>query len=112
MVYENKKDWPKKYDINKLVTIQEDIDKIIEGKKVSERRNDRYADSGEEIKLDGHSFVIEDVYPQQLKDVTEKNAKEEGYENLEEYQNALTGIHHGAVWDPEMVVWAHYFKEK
>lgn len=41
MVYENKQDWPEKYDINKLVTRQKDIDKIIKGEKTSERRNDR-----------------------------------------------------------------------
>ena len=33
MVYENKQDWPEKYDINKLVSRQDDIDKIINGKK-------------------------------------------------------------------------------
>lgn len=112
MVYESKKDWPEKYDINNLVSIQESIDKIIKGEKVSERRNDRYADPGDEIKLDGHLFVVEDVYPQQLKDVTDKNAKEEGYKGLEEYKEALTSIHHGAVWEPDRVVWAHYLKEK
>jgi len=112
MVYENKTDWPEKYDINKLVSIQESIDKFIKGEKTSERRNDRYADPGDEILLDGHLFVVEDVYPQQLKNVTEENAREEGYKDLEEYKKALTSIHHGVVWDPEQVVWAHYLKEK
>jgi len=112
MIHENKKEWPEKYDINKLVSIQESIDKIIKGEKTSERRNDRYADPGDEILLDGHLFVVEDVYRQQLKNVTEENAREEGYKNLEEYKKALTGIHHGVVWDQEQVVWAHYLKEK
>ncbi|MBU5465871.1 ASCH domain-containing protein [Virgibacillus sp. MSJ-26] len=112
MVYENKQDWPEKYDINKLVTRQKDIDKIIKGEKTSERRNDRYADAGDELELDGHTFVVEDVYPQKLKTVTEENAKQEGYDNLEEYKKSLTSIHHGAVWDPEAVVWAHELKEK
>jgi hypothetical protein len=112
MVYENRKDWPEKYDINKLVSIQASIDKIISGEKVSERRNDRYADAGDELLLDGHRFIVEDVYPQQLKELTDKNAKEEGYKNLEDYKEALTSIHHGAVWNPEQVVWAHYLKEK
>jgi hypothetical protein len=112
MVYENKQDWPEKYDINKLVSIQDSIDKIISGEKVSERRNDRYADPGDELLLDGHLFIAEDVYPQQLKNLTEKEAKDEGYKNLEEYKKTLTRIHHGAVWEPERVVWAHYLKEK
>jgi len=112
MVYENKQDWPEKYDINKLVTRQKDIDKILKGEKTSERRNDRYADVGDELELDGHTFVVEVVYPQKLKTVTEENAKQEGYDNLEEFKETLTSIHHGAVWDPEAVVWAHELKEK
>lgn len=62
--------------------------------------------------LDGHLFIVEDVYPQSLKDLTEKNAREEGYTSLEAYKKALTSIHHGVVWDPDQIVWAHYFKEK
>lgn len=112
MVYEDKKNWPEKYDIDKLVTIQESIEKIIKGEKVSERRNDRYADAGDELLLNGHLFVVKDVYPQQLKNVTVKNAKEEGYEDLEAYKEALTSIHREAVWDPEQFIWAHYLEEK
>jgi len=112
MVYENKQDWPEKYDINKLVSIQKSIDALINGDKVSERRNDRYADVGDEIILDGHLFIVEDVYPQFLKDITEKQAHDEGYKNLEEYKEALTSIHESVVWDPDQLVWAHYLKEK
>lgn len=112
MSYENKIDWPEKYDINKLVSIQEDIDKIIKGEKTSVRRNDRYADAGDELELDGHTFVIKNVYPQKLKDVTEVNAKQEGYQNLDAYKKALTSIHDSVVWEPELVVWVHEFKEK
>jgi len=72
MVYENKKDWPEKYDINKLVSRQSDIDKILSGDKTSERRNDRYADAGDEIVLDGQTFIVENIYPQQLKELTKK----------------------------------------
>ncbi|MUV36441.1 hypothetical protein JNUCC1_00243 [Lentibacillus sp. JNUCC-1] len=62
--------------------------------------------------LKGQAFVIEDVYPQKLKDVTEEDVKEEGYSSLEQYKEALTSIHQSAVWDPEIVVWAHKFKKK
>lgn len=112
MVYENKQDWPEKYDINKLVSKQDDIKKIIKGEKTSERRNDRYADPGDELVLDGRIFVIENVYPQKLKEVTDEIAKQEGYSDLDAYKKALTSIHHGSVWEPERVVWAHELKEK
>src|SRR5690625_7850606 len=93
MVYENKQDRPKKYDINKLVTRQDAIDKIINGEKTTERRNDRYADAGDEIILDGQTFIVNDIYPQQLKTLTDENAQQEGYKNLDEYKDALTSIH-------------------
>lgn len=112
MIYENKQKWPEKYDIDKLVQRPADIEKIMNGEKTSERRNDRYADAGDEVKLDGQTFIVENVYPQKLEEVTEENAKQEGYANLEEYKNALTSIHHGAVWEPERVVWVHELKRK
>src|SRR5690625_3231174 len=112
MVYENKQDWPEKYDINKLVTRQDAIDKIINGEKTTERRNDRYADAGDEIILDGQTFIVNDIYPQQLKTLTDENAQQAGYKNLYEYKHALTSIHEGAVWYPEIVVWTHELIKK
>lgn len=112
MVYENKQDWPEKYDINKLVSRDDDIDKIINGEKVSERRNDRYADAGDEIILKGHLFTVENIYPQRLEDMNEQNAKQEGFKSLEDYKEALTSIHQSVVWEPERVVWVHELKEK
>lgn len=54
----------------------------------AERRNDRYADSGDEIVLNGHPFIIND------------------------FEEALTSIHHSVVWDPEQIVWTHGLQEK
>lgn len=112
MVYENIQDWPEKYDINKLVSRQNDIDKIISGDKKTERRNDRYADAGDEIVLDGHTFIIKNIYPQKLKSLTDNDAQQEGYHNLEEFKDALTSIHESVVWDPEQVVWTHELVKK
>jgi len=112
MTFEHNNDWPKKYDINKLISIQEDIDHIIEGNKISIRRNDRYADAGDEIQLKQHSFVVSDVYPQKLKEVSEKDAIDEGYPGLEEYKDAIANIHKETVWDPEQIIWAHYLRKK
>lgn len=75
------------------------------------RRNDRYADKGDEVILAGHTFIVENIYPQKLKTVTEENAKQEGYDSLDAFKKALTSIHHGVVWDPEAVVWAHELEE-
>lgn len=112
MKYEDKQSWPDKFDIQDLVTRENDIEKIINGNKTSVRRNDRYADPGDTLELQGHTFEVSHVYPQKLKDVTEENAKQEGYQNLEEYKKTLTSIHHGAVWEPEAIVWVHELKAK
>lgn len=112
MVYENKQDWPEKMDIDKLVTRQDAIDKFISGEKTSVRRNDRYADPGDELDLGGQTFVVEKVYPQKLKDLTDEDVRKEGFSSLEEYKDVLTSIHQGAVWEPEKVVWTHELKKK
>lgn len=112
MVFENEKDWPDKYEIHKLVTREKSVEMIISGQKLSERRNDRYADIGDEILLNGHLFIVENVYPQHLRNMTEENARDEGYENLATYKEAIESIHKAAVWDPDQIVWAHYLKEK
>ncbi|WP_188454267.1 ASCH domain-containing protein [Virgibacillus oceani] len=101
-----------KKDINLLITKQKDIEKIINGEKTAVRRNDRYADKGDTLELDGHQFIVENVYHQKLGQVTEENARQEGYRNLDEYIQALTSIHHGSVWDPNLEVWAHELTKK
>ncbi|HLR02000.1 MAG TPA: ASCH domain-containing protein [Virgibacillus sp.] len=103
--------WPEKYDIDKLVTIPEDIEKLKNGQKTSVRRNDRYADVGDTVILNGVTFEVTDVYPQKLGDVTETDAKNEGYVDLKAYKEGITSIHESAVWDPEITVWAHELKQ-
>ncbi|WP_010530279.1 fructose-1-phosphate kinase [Lentibacillus jeotgali] len=106
----NKQNWPEKYAIDKLVTIQKDIQKIISGEKTSVRRNDRYADPGDKFELNGHTVIVEDVYPQKLGEVTNDDAQQEGYGSLKEYINSITKIHGEKVWDPHLIVWAHILK--
>ncbi|ALX47262.1 fructose-1-phosphate kinase [Lentibacillus amyloliquefaciens] len=103
----DKQKWPDKFDINMLVTIPEDIQKIIRGDKTAVRRNDRYADPGDRFELNGHTVVVENVYPQKLRDISDADAREEGYKSLEEYKQGITSIHGEEVWDSDLVIWAH-----
>src|SRR5699024_917673 len=112
MTFEHKSNWPTKYDINKLISIQEDIDHIIEGNKISVRRNDRYADVGDEFQLNHQTVGVNDIDTRKLNKVSEKDAMAEGYPGLEEYKDAIENIHKEAVWDPEQTVWAHYLRKK
>ncbi|QKY68815.1 ASCH domain-containing protein [Lentibacillus sp. CBA3610] len=106
----NKQNWPEKYDIAKLVTIQKDIQKIIRGDKMSVRRNDRYADPGDRLELNGNTVIVENVYPQKLGEITEQDAQQEGYGSLEEYKNGITKIHGEKVWNSDLIVWVHILK--
>ncbi|TXL61720.1 ASCH domain-containing protein [Cerasibacillus terrae] len=95
--------------IEKLVTIPEDVEKVINGQKTATRRNGIYADIGEVMTLKGKNFKVDAIYPQYLGDVTEEDAKKEGYNNLEEYKQAILGIHPGMRWVPKMRVWVHEY---
>ena len=48
---------PKTCSIERLVTKEEDVQKVLEGKKTATRRNGRYADVGEIMELKGKKFV-------------------------------------------------------
>lgn len=99
-----------KFELKNLVTIPEDIDKIKKGVKTAVRRSNRFGDIGDTWELDGETLTLENVYKQKLGEVTEENAKQEGYTCLEDYKEAITSIHEGSVWTPNLEVWVHEFK--
>lgn len=101
---------PKTCSIERLVTVPEDVEKVISGKKTAARRNGRYADIGEIMTLQGHNFVIEKVYSQSLGELTDEHAKQEGYESLEDYKQSILSFHPGMPWLPQMRVWVHEFR--
>lgn len=100
---------PKTCSIERLVTLPEDVEKVLAGQKTATRRNGRYADVGEVMTLKGQDFVVEQVYSQTLGELTEEHAKQEGYASLEEYKQSILSIHPGMPWVPTMRVWVHEF---
>ncbi len=101
---------PKTCTIDRLVTVPEDIEKVLRGQKTAQRRNGRYADVGEIMTLEGKNFVVEKVYSQSLGELTDEDARQEGYANLEEYKQAILSMHPGMPWLPQMRVWVHEFR--
>lgn len=106
---ENKTLPKKTCTIEKLVTIPEDIEKVLNGKKTATRRNGIYADIGEVMVLKGKQFKVEHIYAQKLGEVTDEDARTEGYENLAAYKEAILSIHPGMRWVPKMKVWVHEY---
>ena len=100
---------PKTCSIDRLVTLEEDVKKVLAGEKTATRRNGRYADVGEMMALEGKQFKIDRVYSQSLGELTDEDAKREGFANLEEYKQSILSIHPGMPWLPQMRVWVHEF---
>jgi hypothetical protein len=102
---------PKTGGVDKLVTLKEDVQKVLEGKKTATRRNGRYADVGEVMTLEGQDFVVERVYSQSLGELTDENARQEGFDSLEDYKQSILSMHPGMPWLPQMRVWVHEFRK-
>lgn len=102
---------PKTCSIERMVTVQADIEKVLNGTKSATRRNGRYADPGEIMELNGRNFEVKKVYQQSLGDMTDLDAVSEGYENLEAYKAYILSMHQGMRWVPQMKVWVHEFSE-
>ncbi|KQL41310.1 fructose-1-phosphate kinase [Bacillus sp. FJAT-25509] len=101
---------PKTCTIERLVTLQEDVEKVLAGQKTATRRNGRYADVGEVMTLQNNQYVVEKVYSQSLGELTDEDAKQEGYATVEEYKQSILSIHPGMPWLPKMRVWVHEFR--
>jgi hypothetical protein len=97
--------------IERLVTIPEDVEKVLNGQKTATRRNGVYAYPGEIMVLDGKEFVIDALYRQTLGELSDEHAQQEGYTNVEEYKQSMMSMHAHAQmpWLPTMKVWVHEF---
>ncbi|MDM5329605.1 ASCH domain-containing protein [Neobacillus sp. CF12] len=100
---------PKTCSIDRLITMESDIKMVLAGEKTATRRNGRYADPGEIMTLEGKQFVIERVYSQSLGELTDEDARREGYPTVEEYKQSILAYHPGMPWLPQMRVWVHEF---
>jgi hypothetical protein len=101
---------PKTCSIERLVTMKSDVEKVLAGEKTATRRNGRYADPGEIMTLEGRQFVVENVYSQSLGELTDADARREGFETVEEYKQTILSYHKGMPWLPQMRVWVHEFR--
>lgn len=100
---------PKTCSVDRLVTMEVDVNKVIEGTKTATRRNGRYADVGEIMELKGKKFIVDKVYSQSLGELTDEHAKQEGFNTVEEYKQSILSYHPGMPWLPQMRVWVHEF---
>jgi hypothetical protein len=98
---------PKTCSIDRLVTRESDIEKALRGEKNATRRNGRYADPDETLELRGRRFSITAVYRQKLGEMTDTDARSEGFPDLDAYREYILSLHPGMRWVPSMEVWVH-----
>ncbi len=97
-------------ELDRLVTQPKLIALAIKGDKTQQRRNGIYGYPGERFKLDGIEFEITTVSRQTLGDITEADAKAEGFDSLNDYQQLILRMHPGMQWQPDAQVWLHQFR--
>ena len=104
--------YPKKTcEIDRLVTHEKLVAAALAGNKNQQRRAGVYGYPGEQFLLEGAVFVITDLRLEILSDMTEADAKSEGYPTLEFYTNLIIKMHPGMEWDENQAVWVHEFEK-
>ncbi|QUW22827.1 ASCH domain-containing protein [Sporosarcina sp. Marseille-Q4063] len=99
----------KSCSIERLVTIEADVEKVLNGEKTATRRNGVYAHPGEIMVLKYKEFKVDAVYAQTLGEMTDEDAKTEGYTSMEDYKESILALHPKMPWIPKMSVWVHEF---
>lgn len=98
--------------IDRLVTHAKLVAATKAGSKTQQRRDGVYGWPGETFDLEGMTFVVTDLQRQRLGDMTNADAKAEGYPNLELYKDIILKMHAGMTWEADSLVWVHSFSAK
>lgn len=100
-----------------LLSNPQDVEKALKGEKTQVRRSARYADEGDTIEFKGRKFHFTKVYQQELGDMTDEDARAEGYPDMEAYKKHLKNLHPFTrvlpfmPWVKSKRVWVHQFEE-
>ncbi len=97
-------------ELDRLVTQPKLIALAIKGDKTQQRRNGIYGYPGERFQLDGIDFEITTVSRQALGDMTDADARAEGFTSFSDYQQLILRMHPGMQWQPDALVWLHQFR--
>lgn len=97
--------------IERLVRQQKLVDATLAGTKTEQRRDGIYGYPGESFSLEGRRFEIVSLTHERLGDMTDAEARSEGFPDLETYRALIIRMHRGMEWDPEHLVWVHRFRE-
>ena len=99
-------------DIDRLVRHPKLVTAAINGQKTQQRRDGVYAYPGETFELEGTLFIVTALERQSLGEMSDEDARAEGYPNLDAYRELIMKMHPGMVWNNDSLVWVHSFKHK
>ncbi len=97
-------------DISRLVTHEKLVEAVLAGRKTQQRRDGIYAYPGEIFKLNGVEFIVTELKQQTLGDMTDTDARAEGFPDLNAYKALILRMHAGMKWNENHKVWIHTFK--
>jgi hypothetical protein len=98
-------------EIDRLVTHPKLVEAALAGIKTQQRRDGIYAYPGETFLLENTQFTVTDLERKTLGDMTDDDAKAEGYPNLAAYKDLILRMHPGMEWDDSHKLWVHKFKQ-
>ncbi len=98
-------------EIDRLVRHPKLVSAALSGVKTQQRRDGIYAYPGETFELKGVSFTVTALERQSLGEMTDADAKSEGYPDLKTYRELILSMHPGMEWDHSHLVWVHRFEQ-
>ncbi len=101
---------PTTCDVSRLLTHPTLVAAALAGAKTQQRRDGLYAYPNETFELEGVRFVVIAAERQRLGDMTDADARAEGYADFETYKQVILRMHANMTWNDDGLVWVHTFK--
>lgn len=98
-------------EIDRLVRHPRLVEAALAGIKTQQRRDGVYAYPGETFLLENTQFTVTALERRTLGDMTDDDAKAEGYPNLAAYKDLILRMHPGMEWDNSHKLWVHIFEK-
>jgi len=102
----------KSCSIDRLVRHPKLVAAALAGNKTQQRRDGLYAYPGETFVLEDVVFEVTSVERQRIGDMSDADARAEGYPNLAMYKDLILKMHSGMEWNEDGLVWVHSFKRQ
>ena len=103
-------DYPEKTcELQNLVTHERLVRAVLDGSKTQQRRNGVYGHPGDTLELEGQTFRIKELRHERLGDMSDADARAEGFASMDAYRDLILRMHQGMEWDGASKVWVHEF---